>query len=215
MWKVSAELRRYVEGNILPRYAAFDKGHDERHARKVIADSLALAADRDDVDIDMVYAIAAYHDVGLSEGRDLHHVYSGKKLYSDSNLRRWFSESQIKLMQEAVEDHRASNKTEPRSIYGRIVAEADRDIVPETVVRRTIQFGLKTYPEQSDFEFHYRRAEEHICKKYGEGGYLKLYLHSPKNENGLQEIRAMLADQAVFRTLCKRIFEQETCADKS
>lgn len=50
-------------------------------------------------------------------------------------------------MKEAVEDHRASASRQPRSIYGKIVAEADRDLDTEVVFRRAIQFGLEKYPD--------------------------------------------------------------------
>ena len=92
----------------------------------------------------MVYAIAAYHDTGLCEGRDTHHLVSGRIIREDKKLREWFNEGQIETMAQAAEDHRASSGHEPRSIYGKIVAEADRLISPEKVIRRTIQFGLKT-----------------------------------------------------------------------
>ncbi len=49
-------------------------------------------------------------------------------------------------MREAVEDHRASTDHEPRSLYGKIVAEADRIIDPDTTLRRTVQYGLKQNP---------------------------------------------------------------------
>ena len=45
-----------------------------------------------------------------------------------------------------VEDHRASTDHEPRSIYGKIVAEADRIIDPDITLRRTVQYGLKQNP---------------------------------------------------------------------
>jgi uncharacterized protein len=41
-------------------------------------------------------------------------------------------------MKEAVEDHRASSSRQPRSIYGKIVAEADRDIDTHEIFLRAI-----------------------------------------------------------------------------
>lgn len=208
---INKELSNYIEAEILPRYSAFDKGHDRRHACKVMDESLTLAK-QFSVNADMVYAIAAYHDLGLEKNRELHHIYSGEILLADSKLRQWFSEAELQIMREAIEDHRASGKNPPRTVYGAIVAEADRDIVPETIVRRTIQFGLKNMPEQKDFETHYNRTIEHIQKKYAEGGYLKLYLHSERNEQGLKTLRAMFADKQEFRKICRRIFDEETSA---
>ena len=134
-------LKRYIEREIIPRYEHFDRAHDVGHVRTVIARSLELAA-RYEVDADMVYAIAAYHDTGLVNGRENHHLDAGRILAADHELRRWFSEEQVEVMRQAVEDHRASADHAPRSIYGRIVAEADRVIDPATIIRRTVQYGL-------------------------------------------------------------------------
>lgn len=144
--EIPTDLREYIEINILPQYATFDKAHRLNHAEKVIEESMKLAQYYE-VEPAMVYTIAAYHDLGLCEGREFHHLISGKILAADEKLRKWFSEAQLQTMKEAVEDHRASNKQAPRSMYGKIVAEADRIINPEVSLRRAIQYGLSNYPE--------------------------------------------------------------------
>jgi uncharacterized protein len=204
---INPELESYIRQNILPRYNNLDSGHDVNHIQKVIDDSLILAR-QFDVNINMVYAIAAYHDIGIEKGRGEHHIFSGQILAADENLTKWFSRQQIEIMRQAVEDHRASNKHEPRSIYGKIVAEADRDISLPTILRRTIQFGLKKYPDEN-FEFQFERAYQHITDKYGEKGYLKLHLHSEKNEKGLAEVRAAINDKELLHNICKEIFDRE------
>ena len=136
----------YIEQEILPRYEHFDAAHQRNHADEVIERSLALAKHYD-VDENMVYAIAAYHDTGLREGRDTHHLVSGRIIREDKKLQEWFDEDQIETMAQAAEDHRASSGHEPRSIYGKIVAEADRLITPEKVIRRTIQFTQDHFPD--------------------------------------------------------------------
>lgn len=73
---MNEELIRYVEREILPRYDAFDRAHRRDHALTVIAASLRLARYYE-VNPDMVYAVAAYHDTGLREGRERHHEASG------------------------------------------------------------------------------------------------------------------------------------------
>ena len=117
---MEAELQQYIEAEIIPHYDGFDKAHRRDHVEKVISESLALARHYD-VDESMVYTVAAYHDLGLCEGRELHHVVSGRILLADAKLRQWFSEEQLAVMAEAVEDHRASSDHAPRSIYGRIL----------------------------------------------------------------------------------------------
>lgn len=155
MKRPDPSLVAYIEAEIIPRYEHFDRAHGTDHVRTVIAQSLALAA-RYDVDTDMVYTVAAYHDTGLANGRERHHIDAGRILAEDAELRRRFTEEQIGIMREAVEDHRASSDHPPRTIYGRIVAEADRVIDPATIVRRTVQYGLANYPAL-DREGHYAR----------------------------------------------------------
>lgn len=193
MKQVSQDLVRYVETEILPRYDAFDPAHRRDHILKVISNSMSLA-EHFDVNQDMVYAIAAYHDLGVEKGRERHHIESGIIVENDPELRRWFSPGQIRVMKEAVEDHRASNTWEPRSIYGKIVAEADRDIVPEQVIKRTIQYGKAHCPEM-DRRQQYERFLKHIEGKYGTDGYLRLWLPQSPNAARLAELRSIIADK--------------------
>ena len=145
----SLDLVEFVETNILPQYTQFDRAHNLEHVTRVIRNAMDLVR-LTGADINMVYVIAAYHDLGMSGPRAVHHLTGGKILASDARLKRWFSAEQIKIMKEAVEDHRASASHSPRSLYGKIIAEADRDIVPEVVFQRTIEFGLANYPETSN-----------------------------------------------------------------
>ena len=86
----SEELKNHIETEIIPRYESFDAAHGTDHVRTVIAQSLDLARHYD-VDADMIYAVAAYHDTGLARGRELHHIHSGEILLADTELRRWFT----------------------------------------------------------------------------------------------------------------------------
>lgn len=201
---VNSALESYIEQEILPRYDHFDAAHQRNHADEVIARSLALA-EHYEVNKDMVYAIAAYHDTGLSEGRDTHHLASGHIIREDNRLREWFNKEQIETMAQAAEDHRASSGHEPRSIYGKIVAEADRLITPEKVIRRTIQFGLDHYPEL-DKEGQYQRFRQHLLEKYSDTGYLKLWLPESENAPRLEELRKTIRDEAKMRAAFEEIF---------
>ncbi len=198
---MNQQLVEYIESEIIPRYAGFDEAHRVDHARTVIEESLKLAGN--DINIDMVYAIAAYHDTGLCEGREKHHLVSGRIIREDGTLRRWFTEDQIETMAQAAEDHRASSDHEPRSIYGRIVAEADRIIDGETIVRRTIQFGLSHYPEL-DRQQHWERMCAHLKEKYDYGGYLKLWIPGSSNAARLEEFRQNLRRPGWLQNLFDR-----------
>lgn len=205
---MNQELLEYVESEIIPRYSTFDKAHREDHARSVIAEALRLAGFYD-VDADMVYAAAAFHDTGLVEGRETHHLVSGRIIREDPRLPEWFSPDQIETVAQAAEDHRASGTSEPRSIYGKIIAEADRDIIPLKILRRTVQFGLEHYPELSREE-HWRRFLEHLHEKYYYGGYLKLYIPQSRNAASLEQLRRMIADESSLRRTFDTLFDEET-----
>ena len=203
---VSLSLIEYIERGILPRYDFFDAAHQRNHAKEVIERSLALAKHYD-ADENMVYAIAAYHDTGLCEGRDTHHLVSGRIIREDQKLRDWFDEAQIETMAQAAEDHRASSGHEPRSIYGKIVAEADRLITPEKVIRRTIQFGLDHYPEL-DKEGQYQRFKAHLLEKYSDTGYLRLWIPESDNAIRLEELRTIIRNESKMREAFEQTFEK-------
>lgn len=206
---VSPEIIQYVEQAIMPLYASFDKAHREDHARTVISRSLALAAHFQNLDIDMVYLAAAFHDLGLDNGRKNHHHDSRTILETDAFIQSHFTTKKITLMGEAVEDHRASGANRPRNDYGLIVAEADRCIEVNTIIRRTIQYGLTHYPEL-DCQGHYMRTMEHLKKKYSPNGYLKIWLPWSDNATNLRKLHALLADETALYVLFTRIFNEET-----
>lgn len=206
--EIPETLLTYIEQNIIPQYAAFDKAHQVDHARKVIDESLKLAEHYGTNQM-MVYTIAAYHDLGLCEGREFHHIVSGKILLADKEMRRWFTEEEMQTMREAVEDHRASNKHTPRSIYGKIVAEADRIIDPQVTLYRTVQYGLSNYPD-FDKEQQYERFLQHLAAKYAEGGYLKLWIPESDNAERLAELRQLIIDKSRLRATFDDIYSEES-----
>lgn len=187
---VDPYLKAYIEDQILPCYRDYEKSHGIEHIRTVIKNSFELTEDND-VDVNKVYCIAAYHDIGIRYGRKDHHLTSGKWLYEDRKLRNWFTEEEITLMKEAVEDHRASSDHAPRSIYGCIVAEADRDIDPYRIIERCVIFEQNAHPGCSDDEA-YDYIMKHLDEKYSRHGYLKLWMPSKKNMEGLETIRTWI-----------------------
>ena len=202
----SLDLVEFIETKILPQYAAFDAAHNMEHVTRVIRHSLELVKITG-ADINMVYTIAAYHDLGMSGPRAVHHITGGKILATDARLRKWFSPEQLKVMREAVEDHRASASHSPRSIYGKIVAEADRDLDSDIVIRRTIQYGLANYP-QLNYEGQYRRFKEHMDNKYSKDGYIKLWIPNSPNAKRLNDLRNLIAQPAELRKAFDRIYKE-------
>lgn len=201
---MNEELKTYVEAEILPRYDQFDKAHQRSHVDMVIRQSMQLA-EHLDVNPDMVYVTAAYHDTGLCEGRDRHHIVSARIIREDQCLRKWFTEEQINTIADAAEDHRASATHAPRTIYGRIVAEADRFIDPLTIVQRTVQFGLDHYPSLTREE-HYQRMRQHLHEKYGREGYLHLWFANSPNAARLEQLRQLIDNETELQRLFDEFF---------
>lgn len=204
--QVDLTLMEFVEKQILPRYTAFGESHGLYHVTRVIKNSLELARMLG-ADINMTYTIAAYHDLGMEGPRAIHHITSGKILTADARLKKWFSPEQIKIMREAVEDHRASASHAPRSIYGKIVAEADRDIDIDTVFTRAIQYGIEHDPDK-DKEWQFKRFDSHMEEKYSNNGYIKLWIpHSP-NEKKLKELRNIIVNKELLRQYFDKIYDK-------
>lgn len=200
-------LVQYIQEEIIPQYAAFDKAHREDHALAVIERAMTMGKAFADVNPEMLYVAAACHDLGLAVDRSTHHLESGRIIRENPRLQEWFSADQIETIAQAAEDHRASAKTPPRSIYGCLVAEADRMIDPETIIRRTVQFGLSHYPEL-DKEGHWQRTLEHLHEKYAEGGYLHLLIPGSPNEAPLARLREIIANKPLLRRYFEAIWAE-------
>lgn len=186
---INKELKDYIDNNIIVRYKDYEQSHNDSHILTVINNSFDIIKDLNlDVDENMVYTIAAYHDLGIPMGRKTHHLSSAKLLLEDNNLKQFFNDEELLIMKEAIEDHRASSPNPPRSIYGRIVAEADRDIDPDRVLERCVQYQKNKYPRSTDEEI-FIHAKEHIIEKYGDNGYLNIWLNTKRNKEGLDTIR--------------------------
>lgn len=200
-------LKEYIESEIIPRYDNFDGAHKRDHVRSVIGQSQELSGYYD-VNPEILYAAAAYHDLGLCEGREKHHLVSGRIIREDKTLLNWFTSEEIEIIAEAAEDHRASRETPPRSIYGKIIAESDRLIDPETVIRRTVQYGFAHYP-QMNREQMWERTLAHLQEKYGYGGYLKLWIPESSNSFWLEELRKIIADEKGLRSMFDCFYDEE------
>ena len=92
--------------------------------------------------------------------------------------------------------------------HDRIVAEADRVIDCETTLRRTVQYGLEHAPEL-DREGQFARFAEHLRTKYGEGGYLRLWLPESENASRLDELRAVIRDDRQLRVRFDELYDDE------
>ena len=208
---MSRSLKSYIEQEILPMYDAFDLAHRREHAFSVIERSVKLAKMLGE-NVQMAYAAAAFHDLGLAEDRETHHIISGRIIRGDKFLLQWFTAEQIETIAQAAEDHRASAKNPPRSVYGKILAEADRDLNPETVIARCVQYEL-SHNSALPIEEQIRNVMKHLHEKYGRGGYIRLYIPGSENEKNLKAIHSMLDSAENTMSAVKKAFLAEKSAE--
>ena len=201
--KISPEVADYIENNVIPRYAGLS-GHSEKHIRQVMRRSLMFAEGQTDINYDMVYMVAAYHDLGRLVDDEMHHIESAKMMRADKKLRNLFSENEIEVMAEAVEDHRASLKHDPRSIYGKIVSSADRDTDLDDALERVYDIIKLWHPEWSEDEI-IEDGRVHLREKYTPGGYAtkKMYFKDPDFEEYLQRVEEITRDPTEYRKIMK------------
>lgn len=203
---MNSELIKYIENEIFPLYTRNEEGHGIKHIETVINKSLELSK-KYDVDLDMVYTIAAYHDLGHYIDRKTHEIISAEIFIKDENIKKWFTDEQRRIIKEAIEDHRASSGHEPRSIYGKIVSTADRTIIDiDHTIRRSYSYGIKNYPNLNK-EQQIERVYQHLREKYGEEGYAKIYLEDKEFEDALQNLRKALSDKSKFIERAKEVIQ--------
>ena len=195
---VSSEITEYIESKILPRYSEI-AGHTSKHIRQVIARSLAFAEPLRNVKRDLAYIVAAYHDLGRTISDQHHELESGKLLRADVTLQNYFSPSEIETMAEAVEDHRASLKRDPRNIYGKIVSSADRNTSIEELLERVYAYGHMLEPDMTEAEL-IERSRRKLREKYNPDGYAakKIYFPDPDFELMLKQIEQLTRDPDEF-----------------
>ena len=202
--QITKELFDYIEKEIFPLYNRNEEGHGIKHIKTVIERSLKFAKDYE-VNIDMVYTIAAYHDLGHHIDRKRHEIISAEMFIKDENMKKFFTDEQRRIVKEAIEDHRASSEHEPRSIYGKIVSTADRTIINiDDTIKRSYSYGKRNYIGLSEEE-QIERIYNHLKEKYGENGYVKTYLEDKEFEKALQNLRRALSNKEEFINRVKKV----------
>ena len=195
--QITPKLVSYIREKVFPVYAKNDKAHQLDHIHYVIRRSLLFMEQFDGLNADMVYTIAAYHDIAHHIDKDNHETLSAAAFEKDETMKRFFSAEQIQTMKEAIEDHRASLEYVPRSAYGKIVSSADRSADVDEFIRRTHAYSLKHYPHYTQAE-HMERGYQHMKDKYGNGGYAKHYVVDEDYLRFQQTIRELIADRRAF-----------------
>ena len=195
---INNELKKYIEDNVFKEYDKNEQGHNIDHIKYVINRSFELVKENKlDVNLNIVYTVAAYHDIGHHIDSKKHEIISAEIMEKDQELKKFFNNEELKIIKEAIEDHRASNKSDPRSIYGKIVSSADRNNTIEDCLFRTYTYGKKLNPDFTDEEL-YERAYTVLTNKFGENGYAKFYFKDKQYEEFLQDIRKLLNNKEKY-----------------
>lgn len=195
---VKKELKTFIEEIVFPEYNKNEKAHAIEHINYVIRRSFELIEQNElEVDNNIVYVVAAYHDIGHHIDPKKHEIISAEIMSQDEGLKNFFSEEDLQIIKEAIEDHGASADHEPRSIYGKIVSSADRNNTVEQCLERSYYYGKRLDPNATDREL-YERAFKHLNLKFGVNGYAKFFLKDAEYEKFLEDIREALKDKETF-----------------
>lgn len=201
---INKELIQYIENEVFPLYDRNEEGHGIKHIKTVIERSLKFAR-KNNVDLDIAYTVAAYHDIGHYIDRKRHEIISAEIFMEDEKVKKWFSDEQRNIIKEAIEDHRASSNHKPRSIYGMIISTADRTIADiDNSIRRAYLYGKRNYIGLSEEE-QIERVYSHLTEKYGENGYAKVYLEDEQFDKAIAELRKDLLNKQEFIKRIKKV----------
>ena len=198
---MNKDLKNYIEKNIFPEYEKNEKAHGIEHIKYVIDRSFELVEENNlNVNKDMVYTIAAYHDIGHHIDPKNHEELSAEIMSKDENLKNFFNKEELNIIKEAIEDHRASSKTDPRSIYGKIVSSADRNTILEVPLRRTYEYRIAHSPNES-LEKIVEESRKHLIDKFGKDGYAKekMYFEDEDYKKFLKEISELCENKEKFK----------------
>lgn len=206
--QINLELQNYIETEIFPLYERNEASHGINHIFTVINRSLRIAKEYE-VNKNIVYTVATYHDLGHYIDPKIHEKLSAEIFMKDDKIKKWFTEEEIQLIKEAIEDHRASSDHEPRSIYGKIVSTADRTIKSiDNCIKRTYLYGKKNYPELSTKKEQINRIYEHLNDKYGQNGYAKTHLYDEEFEFAKKKFIKALSDKDTFIKRIEKVIEK-------
>lgn len=194
---INKELENYIKNQILPQYEKNDNGHSLEHIDYVLKRCFKFAEQFGNIDFNILYTIATFHDIAHHIDKKNHEKLSAEIFYNNEKMREFFTEEERIIIKEAIEDHRASSNSTPRSDYGKIISSADRSTDIDDFLRRTHAYTLKHFPNSTKQEM-IERAYEHTEQKYGKSGYAKHYVKDEEYENFRENINRLLSDKNLF-----------------
>lgn len=207
-------LKDYIRLNIKAKYKTFDKGHNISHYNFVTKNCVnygkKLQNQGYDVDLDIAFIVGAFHDIGIINGRENHAISSGKIVRADKELKKYYDKNTIEMIAQAVEDHSSHLTYTPRNIYGKIVADADRNNSVYLVFSRPIKYGLKNEPKEWSKQQHLDRVYEFVKNKFGRDGYVKYWLDIEDTKKEQQAVWNLLDNKELCYSYMSGLFDEIT-----
>ena len=198
---INKKLKKYIDNKIMIKYKDnYYGGHGWEHIQDVINRSFELIEKfKLEVNPNMVYAVAAYHDIGYKQDPDNHEQVSSEIFMQDETMKEFFNDEERTIIAEAIVDHRASLEYEARSIYGKIVSSADRAIDVDIMLKRSIAFQAEKHKSENPtieqvIEYSFKK----LSSKYGNGGYAKMYFPDDKYKDYLEKMNKLFTDKNEF-----------------
>lgn len=196
---INRKLKKYIKENIFLEYNKNDSSHNLEYIKYVIRRSLKFAKEVSGINLDMVYVIAAYHDIVHHIDSKNHERISLEMLMNDKNLRKFFNEEQIRIMSEAVEDRRASSEIErPRSVYGEIISTVDRNTNIDIVFIRSF-FAVKERQPETVIEDYLDYTIDRLRKKYDEEKPENIFYENQTNKEFIKDMIDLLNREDYFK----------------
>lgn len=207
------DVKDYINKEIKPQYKTFDKAHSISHFNFVTKNCIEYGKELKDrgeeINLEIAYVVGALHDIGISVEREGHALHSGKIVRENGRLKEFYSDEEIEMIAQAVEDHSSHLKYEPRSIYGKIVADADRNNSMYLVFSRPIKYGLKN-EKDNDRKTHIDRVYDFVQEKFGRNGYVKYWLDIPQTRKEQQQIWELLDNEFACKAYIAGLLDEIT-----
>lgn len=196
---VDKNLKAYIEKNIFPQYELNDQAHGIVHILEVIRRSFALNATfKLGLKDNMIYAIAAYHDLGKYEDHTIHEKIAAKRFLNDENMKQFFTEEERQTIKEAIEDHRSAKEDNPRSTYGKLISSADRNTTIEIVFIRSFFVAKERMPEMN-IEKYLDYTIKRLSKKYDEETPENMFYEDETYKIFINDMRKLLKKEDEFK----------------
>jgi uncharacterized protein len=190
-------LVKYIEVNVFPEYSKNDSGHNLVHIKYVIDRCMLFSKQFDNINLDILYTIASFHDIAHHIDKKNHEKLSAQIFYENEDMKHFFTEEQRIIIKEGIEDHRASSNSIPRSDYGKILSSADRSTDVNDFLKRTHAYTMKHNPDATVEEM-VERAYNHTKEKYGNNGYAKNFVLDNEYNLFKKEILQLINNKNLF-----------------